>query len=73
MARMSMPISLNSKGVFFVLPFSLEIFKKGDISTAQVAVSTEFEIKGHESGLVPVQILFCLKEKNAKKVISFSN
>ncbi|KAI9348299.1 chitin synthase-domain-containing protein, partial [Zopfochytrium polystomum] len=38
--------------------------------TAQVCVSPEMEVKGHENGLVPVQILFCLKEKNAKKINS---
>lgn len=37
--------------------------------TTQVAVSEDLMVKGHESGFVPVQIMFCLKEKNAKKVI----
>jgi chitin synthase len=36
--------------------------------TTQVAIDTENNIRGHATGLVPVQILFCLKEKNAKKV-----
>jgi chitin synthase len=36
--------------------------------TTQVCVSTDMKVQGHESGFVPVQVLFCLKEKNAKKV-----
>ncbi|KAI8907300.1 chitin synthase-domain-containing protein [Gorgonomyces haynaldii] len=38
--------------------------------TTQVAVTTELKVQGHEKGFVPVQILFCLKEKNAKKINS---
>ncbi|KND00536.1 uncharacterized protein SPPG_04845 [Spizellomyces punctatus DAOM BR117] len=38
--------------------------------TTQVAVDTELKLKGPEKGFVPVQILFCLKEKNAKKINS---
>ncbi|KAI8914752.1 chitin synthase-domain-containing protein [Powellomyces hirtus] len=38
--------------------------------TTQVAVDSNLTMKGHEKGFVPVQILFCLKEKNAKKINS---
>lgn len=38
--------------------------------TTEIFVSTgkEFKVRGRESGSVPMQVLFCLKEKNAKKV-----
>ncbi|KAI9093812.1 chitin synthase-domain-containing protein [Phlyctochytrium arcticum] len=38
--------------------------------TTQVCVDHDLKIKGPEKGYVPVQILFCLKEKNAKKINS---
>ncbi|KAJ3358961.1 Chitin synthase, class 2 [Allomyces javanicus] len=39
--------------------------------TTQVAVTDKMEVKTHrDGGVVPVQILFCLKEKNAKKINS---
>jgi chitin synthase len=38
--------------------------------TSQVAVNTSLKVQGHEKGFVPCQILFCLKEKNAKKINS---
>ncbi|KAI8816432.1 chitin synthase-domain-containing protein [Fimicolochytrium jonesii] len=38
--------------------------------TTQVAVDPQLNIKGYDKGFVPVQILFCLKEKNAKKINS---
>ncbi|KAJ3011050.1 Chitin synthase, class 2 [Thoreauomyces humboldtii] len=38
--------------------------------TTQVAVDAHLTMKGYEKGYVPVQILFCLKEKNAKKINS---
>ncbi|KAJ3051351.1 Chitin synthase, class 2 [Rhizophlyctis rosea] len=38
--------------------------------TTQLCVDEELKVKGHEKGFVPVQILFCLKEKNAKKINS---
>ncbi len=38
--------------------------------TTQVSIGTNLKFKGAESGLVPVQILFCLKEKNTKKINS---
>jgi chitin synthase len=36
--------------------------------TTQVCVTPELKVHGHEKGYCPVQIMFCLKEKNAKKV-----
>ncbi|KAJ3348353.1 Chitin synthase, class 1 [Entophlyctis luteolus] len=39
--------------------------------TTQIAVEAEsMEIFGPKQGIVPVQIIFCLKEKNAKKINS---
>ncbi|KAI7904040.1 glycosyltransferase family 2 protein [Cokeromyces recurvatus] len=38
--------------------------------TTQVSVDSDLKIRGAEKGIVPVQILFCLKEKNAKKINS---
>ncbi|KAF9103772.1 Chitin synthase, class 1 [Mortierella sp. AM989] len=38
--------------------------------TTQVTVAPDLSRSGHEKGYVPVQILFCLKEKNAKKLNS---
>ncbi|KAF8984145.1 Chitin synthase, class 1 [Entomortierella lignicola] len=38
--------------------------------TTQVTVDPDMGRSGHEKGYVPVQILFCLKEKNAKKLNS---
>jgi hypothetical protein len=36
--------------------------------TTQIVVDTDLNVRGPDQGFVPVQILFCLKEKNAKKV-----
>ncbi|KAJ3033368.1 Chitin synthase, class 1 [Rhizophlyctis rosea] len=38
--------------------------------TTQLAVDKEMHIRSHKDGIVPVQVLFCLKEKNAKKINS---
>ncbi|KAG8843903.1 Chitin synthase, class 1 [Tulasnella sp. 330] len=38
--------------------------------TTQVSVSPELRIQGAERGTVPVQVIFCLKEKNQKKINS---
>jgi chitin synthase len=38
--------------------------------TTQVCVTPDLKVHGHEKGYVPVQMLFCLKEKNAKKINS---
>lgn len=38
--------------------------------TAQVSVTPDMRFQGAEAMLVPVQIIFCLKEKNAKKINS---
>ncbi|KAK7682323.1 Chitin synthase 4 [Cerrena zonata] len=38
--------------------------------TAQISVSPSMKIEGNERGIVPVQIIFCLKEKNQKKINS---
>jgi chitin synthase len=35
-----------------------------------VSVSPSMKIEGAEKGMVPVQIIFCLKEKNQKKINS---
>jgi len=38
--------------------------------TTQVMVDQDFKIRGADRGIVPVQILFCLKEQNKKKLNS---
>ncbi|KAF7729569.1 Chitin synthase, class 2 [Apophysomyces ossiformis] len=38
--------------------------------TTQLSIDSDLQIKGPERGIVPVQILFCLKEQNAKKINS---
>lgn len=38
--------------------------------TTQVCVTSDLKVRGHEKGFVPVQILFCLKEQNKKKINS---
>ncbi|KAF8959174.1 glycosyltransferase family 2 protein [Flammula alnicola] len=38
--------------------------------TTQISVSPSLKIEGAEKGVVPVQIIFCLKEKNQKKINS---
>lgn len=38
--------------------------------TTQVSIDTDLKFQGAEKGMVPVQILFCLKEKNQKKINS---
>ena len=35
-----------------------------------VSVSPSMKIEGFEKGIMPVQIIFCLKEKNQKKINS---
>ncbi|THH31616.1 hypothetical protein EUX98_g2593 [Antrodiella citrinella] len=38
--------------------------------TVQVSVSPSMKIEGADRGIVPVQVIFCLKEKNQKKINS---
>ena len=38
--------------------------------TTQVSLDADLKFKGAEKGIVPCQIIFCLKEKNAKKLNS---
>ncbi|KAH9970285.1 glycosyltransferase family 2 protein [Lactifluus volemus] len=38
--------------------------------TTQISVTPSNKIEGPEKGIVPVQIMFCLKEKNQKKINS---
>ncbi|KAL0254411.1 Chitin synthase, class 2 [Diplodia seriata] len=38
--------------------------------TTQVSLDSDLRFKGAEKGIVPCQIVFCLKEKNAKKLNS---
>lgn len=38
--------------------------------TTQVSLDADLKFKGAEKGIVPCQMLFCLKEKNAKKLNS---
>lgn len=47
-------------------PVSAHVFEY----TTQLVVDLDFKIKGPDSGHVPIQTIFCLKEKNAKKINS---
>lgn len=38
--------------------------------TTQVSLDADLKFKGAEKGIVPCQVIFCLKEKNAKKLNS---
>ncbi|KAF8633773.1 hypothetical protein AX15_001279 [Amanita polypyramis BW_CC] len=38
--------------------------------TTQISVTPSMRIEGPEKGIIPVQIIFCLKEKNQKKINS---
>jgi chitin synthase len=38
--------------------------------TAQTCLDEKFSVWGPEAGIKPLQIIFCLKEKNAKKINS---
>ncbi|KAN0063634.1 Chitin synthase 4 [Thecaphora frezii] len=38
--------------------------------TAQLSIDPELRFRGREKGIMPVQILFCLKERNQKKINS---
>ncbi|GJJ15340.1 hypothetical protein Clacol_009616, partial [Clathrus columnatus] len=38
--------------------------------TTQISVTPSMKIEGAEKGIVPVQVIFCLKEKNQKKINS---
>ncbi|CAO3626245.1 unnamed protein product [Cunninghamella blakesleeana] len=38
--------------------------------TTQISVDADLKIKGVDKGIIPVQILFCLKEQNTKKINS---
>ncbi|KAI9485571.1 MAG: chitin synthase 1 [Benjaminiella poitrasii] len=38
--------------------------------TTQISIDPDMNIKGSDKGIVPVQVMFCLKEKNAKKINS---
>lgn len=38
--------------------------------TTQVSIDSDLKFQGAEKGMLPVQILFCLKEKNQKKINS---
>ena len=40
--------------------------------TTQIAVTPDLKYKGAEAGIVPVQVIFALKEQNQKKINSKS-
>ncbi|KAF9465779.1 glycosyltransferase family 2 protein [Collybia nuda] len=48
------------------VPVTAHIFEY----TTQISVTPSMKIEGPEKGVVPVQIIFCLKEKNQKKINS---
>lgn len=38
--------------------------------TTQLSIDSDLKFKGLEKGIVPTQIIFCLKERNQKKINS---
>ncbi|KAJ7935200.1 glycosyltransferase family 2 protein [Mycena leptocephala] len=52
--------------VFNDVPVTAHIYEY----TTQISVTPNMQIHGPEKGTVPVQIIFCLKEKNQKKINS---
>ncbi|GBC06930.1 hypothetical protein RclHR1_07140017 [Rhizophagus clarus] len=38
--------------------------------TTQISISSEIQLKDASEGIVPIQVIFCLKEKQAKKINS---
>ncbi|KAI7871996.1 chitin synthase 1 [Spinellus fusiger] len=66
LASMGVYQSGIAKNVVGKKPVSAHIYE----FTTQVSVDPELKLKGIEKGIVPVQVMFCLKEKNAKKINS---
>lgn len=54
------------KNTFNGKPVTAHLFEY----TTQITVDAELNVSGADAGIVPVQVLFCLKEKNAKKINS---
>ncbi len=40
--------------------------------TTQIGIDKDMKIRTHNQGYFPMQVIFCLKEKNAKKVIIYT-
>jgi chitin synthase len=59
-------IATHSQNVVNGKPVTAHIYEY----TTQISVTPSMKIEGAEKGHVPVQILFCLKEKNQKKINS---
>lgn len=69
-------------GEFRLIEVSGELFQLADRTvvhnctahvyeyTTQVSLDSDLKFKGAEKGIVPCQMIFCLKEKNAKKLNS---
>ncbi|KAL1918776.1 uncharacterized protein VTP21DRAFT_2798 [Calcarisporiella thermophila] len=55
-----------AKNVVNGKPVSAHIYE----FTTQISLDPDLKVKGSEKGIVPVQIIFCLKEKNQKKINS---
>ena len=50
--------------------FTLLFLRVLRLTWSSVSVNPSLKIEGAEKGIVPVQIIFCLKEKNQKKINS---
>ncbi|ORY77216.1 glycosyltransferase family 2 protein [Leucosporidium creatinivorum] len=59
-----------AKNVVAGKPVTAHIYEYTTQLSASANADNEISFKSAERGLVPVQILFCLKEKNAKKINS---
>lgn len=55
-----------AKNTFNGKPVTAHLFEY----TTQLSVDSQLRIRGADEGVVPMQVLFCLKEKNAKKINS---
>ncbi|KDQ16092.1 glycosyltransferase family 2 protein [Botryobasidium botryosum FD-172 SS1] len=55
-----------AKNVVGTKPVTAHIYE----FTSQISISPSLKIQGAERGTMPVQIIFCLKEKNQKKINS---
>ena len=55
--------------ILLKVTFSL-FFLQPNTHISSVSVTPNLKIEGAEKGVVPVQVIFCLKEKNQKKINS---
>jgi len=59
-------LTIRAQNVINKKPVTAHIYEY----TTQICLTPSLKIEGPEKGMVPVQIIFCLKEKNQKKINS---